>query len=128
MFKCLLKFGTDHIGISCIIYVIPDVQDQAQFLVGQNVLQEGESTMGFKRNETINAPFLVFTKPEICHCILYHESPSKLFACESTYLDLDPGETIDTTFRLPPFSPVVRTDFILTLIRMGEDAFVPRHV
>jgi len=79
MFKCLLKFGTDHIGISCIIYVIPDVQDQAQFLVGQNVLQEGESTMGFKRNENINAPFLVFTKPEICHCILYHESPSKLF-------------------------------------------------
>jgi len=40
-FHCILKFGIKHTGIPCAIYVIPDVPEQTQFLLGANLLKDG---------------------------------------------------------------------------------------
>ncbi len=47
-FHFTLKFGIKHTGIPCTIYVIPDVPEQTQFLLGANLLKDGGGRTGLQ--------------------------------------------------------------------------------
>jgi hypothetical protein len=69
---------------------------------------------------------LLFTKPETFTCDTYHESPSKIYACESKFVEVNLFEMLKVSFYLTPSGPVIRTDFILiSSHQLGPVTIIP---
>jgi hypothetical protein len=108
-----LKLSKFHSGINVPIYVINDIPNVPSFLLGNDLLYLGLGSISYTGSLDDPLPEVVFKYPTVFHCETYFESPSKLFTCQAR-CTLEPYEVQEVEFVLPPASPVIRTDHILT--------------
>jgi len=78
-FTCRLGLDRVHLGITITIYAIPDVLNQAPFLLGNNLLRIGLGHIAYTQSHSGTHPEITFRYPRLHKCKIYHTAPRDLY-------------------------------------------------